>query len=353
MKRSIVLVMIATAVFIMRCGKSGGSGGTDTSGTTGSTDTYFINPLLTSGPDPWVIQKDGKYYFTKTDGDKLVVYPTSKMSQLNLSPAQTVWTPPATGAYSRDIWAPEIHYLNNKWYMYFAADDGNDANHRMYVLESTDATPATTNWTFKGKLTPATDKWAIDGTVLNYNNQLYLIWSGWKADNQSGLQQLYIAKMSDPYTISGDRVMISEPTYAWEKNGSAINEGPEILINSQNNIFLVFSASSCSTDDYCLGMLTLKPGGDPMNPADWTKSANPVFTKNIGGNTFGPGHCSFFKSADGKEDWIVYHANPSSGQGCGNTRSPRMQKFTWNTDNTPNFGAALPAGVNIKVPSGE
>lgn len=246
--------MLGLAALALSCGKSGNSGG-DTSGGSGggttTTGTYFTNPLLNSGPDPWVIQKDGKYYFTKTAGNKLLVYPTAKMSQLGLSTPLTVWTPPATGAYSGDIWAPEIHYLNNKWYMYFAADDGNDVNHRMYVLESSDATPATTNWTLKGKLTPTTDKWAIDGTILNYNGQLYMIWSGWKGDNQPGLQQLYIAKMKDPYTIDGDRVMISEPTYAWEKNGSAINEGPEILTNSQGTTFLIYSASSCSTDDYC------------------------------------------------------------------------------------------------------
>lgn len=358
MNRSASFLVLSIATLVLSCGKGGSSGG-DTSGggvgggTTTTTGTYFNNPLLSSGPDPWVIQKDGKYYFTKTAVNKLLVYPTAKMSQLNLSTPQTVWTPPATGAYSADIWAPEIHYLNNKWYMYFAADDGNDANHRMFVLESSDATPATTNWTFKGKLTPTTDKWAIDGTILNYNNQLYMIWSGWRSDNQSGLQQLYIAKMKDPYTIDGDRVLISEPTYSWEKNGSAINEGPEILTNSQGGTFLIYSASSCSTDDYCMGMLTLKTGGDPMNPADWTKAATPVFTKNIGGNTFGPGHCAFFKSVDTKEDWILYHANPISGQGCGDSRSPRIQKFTFNADGTPNFGPALSAGVNLLVPSGE
>jgi GH43 family beta-xylosidase len=349
------LFIIGSLILTLGCGKSSGGGGTTPDPvlppTTGV--TYFTNPLQSSGPDPWVAQKDGTYYYTRTLGNRISVYATPKMSLLGQAAAQTVWTPPASGAYSRDIWAPEMHYINGKWYMYFAADDGNDVNHRMYVLETADQNPTTTNWTFKGKLTPATDKWAIDGTILNYNNQLYLVWSGWKGDNQPGVQQLYIAKMSNPYTIDGDRVMISEATFGWEKNGSAVNEGPEALINSAGKVFMIYSASSCFTDDYALGMLTLRTGGDPMNPADWTKSASPVFSKNVGGNAFGPGHNGFFKTFDGKEDWIVYHANSLSGQGCGDQRNPRMQKFTWNADGTPNFGAPLPAGVNVQVPSGE
>jgi GH43 family beta-xylosidase len=153
----------------------------------------------------------------------------------------------------------------------------------------------------------------------------------------------------------GNRVLISKPPYSWEKmtTNVIVNEGPEALFNSNGSLFLTYSANGCWTDDYCLGMLSLKPGGDPLNASDWTKSPNAVFTKNTGGNAFGPGHNGFFKSPDGKEDWIIYHANSASGQGCGDQRNPRMQKFSWNTDGTPNFGMPTGIGVRIKKPSGE
>ncbi len=321
-------------------------------------DSTFTNPLLTSGPDPWVIQKDTFYYYTHTFGNKLALFKTNKMADLKNAPLTTVWTPPVTGAYSGDIWAPELHYLQGKWYLYFAADSsGVNSTHRIYALENPAADPTTGTWTFKGKVSDPSDKWAIDATEFDYNGKSYLLWSGWPGD-VNGEQDIFIAQLANPWTITGNRVMISSPTYSWETQGAGgslpkVNEGPEILKNAAGRIFLTYSASGCWTDEYALGMLSLKEGGDPLNPADWTKGVSPVFAKKPASGAYGPGHNAFFKSRDGSEDWILYHANPQAGLQCGNARSPRMQKFTWNTDGSPNFGE--PVGINtpIKKPSGE
>lgn len=316
-------------------------------------NTTFTNPLLSSGPDPWVFKKDNFYYYTNTLGNRISVWKTQAMSELKNATPQLIWSPPASGPDSKEIWAPEIHFINNKWYTYYAADDGKNANHRMYVLENSSTDPLSGAWISKGKISDATDKWAIDGTVFEQAGQFYFIWSGWEGDVDIR-QNIYIAKMLNPWTIEGNRVMISTPTYDWETIGTPdVNEGPEILKNSNGKVFLTFSASGCFTDDYALGMLTLKDGGNPMNAGDWTKTPTPVFTKNPSGSVYGPGHNSFFKSKDGTEDWILYHANSASGQGCGDTRSPRMQKFTWNSDGLPNFGQPVATGLSVKNPSGE
>ncbi|MFT2009583.1 glycoside hydrolase family 43 protein [Pontibacter sp. 13R65] len=315
-------------------------------------ETTFTNPLLPSGPDPWVAQKDSFYYYTHTLGNRIGLAKTKHMSQLKEATLQTVWTPPAQGLYSRNLWAPELHYLNGKWYVYFAADGGQDADHRMYVIENSADDPTTGTWEFKGKISDTSDKWAIDGTVLEYNDEQYFLWSGWRGNNDPGIQQLYIARMTNPWTLEGERVMISEPVYPWERNG-LVNEGPQILKNDNGQVFLIYSASGCWTDDYALGMLTLKEGGNPLKPSDWTKSPNPVFSKKPANNAYGPGHNGFFKSPDGTEDWIIYHANPSQGQGCSGSRSPRIQKFTWNADGTPNFGEPAALSSQLLRPSGE
>ncbi|RFZ84823.1 glycosyl hydrolase family 43 [Mucilaginibacter terrenus] len=319
----------------------------------------FTNPILPSGADPWITYKDGYYYYTNTLGDSLIIWKTKDIADLRNSPKKTIWVPPTGKSYSRELWAPEIHFINNKWYMYFAADDGKNRNHRLYVLENTSADPLLGTWTFKGPLEEASNKWAIDGSVFGYKGQLYLIWSGWEGD-ENGEQDIYIAKLKNPWTVDGKRVRISKPEYDWEMVGDLhdannpphvnVNEGPEVLVHG-NQIHLIYSASGCWTDNYALGMLSAPASADLLDPKSWKKNAKPVFQQSKENSVYAPGHNSFFKSPDGKEDWILYHANSKPGCGCGGQRSPRMQMFTWNKDGTPNFGLPVKTGVAIKAPS--
>nr|MBA3868849.1 AbfB domain-containing protein [Anaerolineae bacterium] len=112
------------------------------------------------------------------------------------------------------------------------------------------------------------------------------------------------------------------------------------------------SASFCATDDYKLGMLTYN-GGDVLDAKSWDKNPEPVFQRSDDNKVYGPGHNGFFKSPDGKEDWIVYHANDNPGDGCVGKRTTRVQKFTWNTDGTPNFGTPVSTTMDIPNPSGD
>lgn len=321
----------------------------------------FTNPLLPSGADPWSIYKDGYYYYTNTMQDKLVIWKTGNLADLATAESKTIWTPPAGTMHSKELWAPELHFLQGKWYMYFAADDGKNDNHRMYVLENASKDPMKGEWIFKGKVSEASDKWAIDGDVFEHLGQLYMIWSGWEGD-VNGQQNIYIAKMKNPWTIEGKRAKLSGSDYDWEKHGDLhdkynpphvnVNEGPQILKHGKK-IFVIYSASGCWTDFYALGMLTAEASADLMNPENWKKTAQPVFKQSAENGVFAPGHNSFFKSPDGKEDWILYHANAESGQGCGQHRSPRAQKFGWKADGTPDFGKPVKAGEKINIPSGK
>jgi len=325
----------------------------------GFSQSTFTNPLLPSGADPWSIYKDGNYYYTNTLGDRIDIWKTKSLSDLNRAERKTIWVPPVGTSYSKEIWAPEIHFIHGKWYVYFAADDGKNDNHRLYVLENASANPLEGEWTFKGKISDASDKWAIDGSVFEHNLQLYMVWSGWEG-NSNGRQDLYIAKLKNPWTIGGNRVKISHPEHVWERHGDLsdpnnpphvdVNEGPQVLVHG-DKLFIVYSASGCWTDFYALGVLTASADGDLMDAAAWKKSAQPVFKQSLENKVFAPGHNSFFKSPDGKEDWILYHANSEPGQGCGKHRSPRAQKFTWSADGTPYFGEPVKEGMALEAPS--
>ncbi len=324
----------------------------------------FTNPLLQSGADPWAIYRDGYYYYMHTTGRNLTIWKTRSLPDLNRAEKKVVWTPPATGPYSKGIWAPELHFLQGKWYIYFAADDGRNANHRLWVLENDSADPLRGDWVMKGKLADPSDKWAIDGSVFEHRGRLYLVWSGWEGDS-NGRQDIYIAPLKNPWTVDGSRVMISTPEHPWEKVGDLgedrdpddpphvdVNEGPQIL-NRNGKLFLIYSASGCWTNYYSLGMLTATADSDLLSKASWRKSARPVFEQLPEAGAYGAGHNSFFKSPDGKEDWILYHANPKANQGCGGHRSPRAQPFTWRPDGTPDFGKPVPINRPIKRPSGQ
>ncbi|WP_461108449.1 glycoside hydrolase family 43 protein [Spirosoma koreense] len=346
-------VLFLALVVCYGCKSSDNSSPTPPPVTTADTVGKFQNPLLTAAPDPWVAYRDGFYYVMHTTGGNLRIYKTKTMSRLSAARPVTVWTPPVSGPNSRDIWAPELHFLNGKWYIYYAADNnGVDATHRMFVLENESADPTQGTWVDRGQLNLPENKWAIDGTVVQLNGQLYFAWSGWETD-LGGSQQLYIVKLSNPYTVaSTSRIRVSSPDYAWEKQGFGVNEGPEFLTHG-NKVFLVYSASFCGTDLYALGQLSADSSANLLDTKSWMKSATPVFGPNGGNGAYGVGHNSFFSTPDGTQNWLVYHANAAPGQGCGDQRSVRMQPFSWKADGSPDFGAVVPLTEWIKRPSGE
>ncbi|MFT3935886.1 MAG: glycoside hydrolase family 43 protein [Chitinophagaceae bacterium] len=318
----------------------------------------FTNPLLPSGPDPYSFYKDGYYYYTNSLGNHIGLWKTKNLADLKNAEYKTIYTPPPGTAYSKDLWAPEVMFLQGKWYAYFAADSINNMTHRMFVLENASADPMKGEWIMKGKVADATNKWAIDGDVFEYRNQLYMIWSGWEGD-VNGEQDIYIAKMKNPWTIESKRVRISQPTYEWERHGDLknetpphinVNEGPQALIHGKD-LFIIYSASACWTDFYALGQLRFAGGDDLLDASKWIKAPEPVFKQSPADGVFATGHNSFFVSPNGKESWILYHANSNPGDGCGNKRSPRAQKFEWNADGSPNFGVPVKEGLALKIPA--
>ncbi len=319
----------------------------------------FTNPLLPSGADPFSIYKDGYYYYTHTTGKNITLWKTKSIADLPTAEKKVVFTPPASGPYAKELWAPEIHFLEGKWYIYFAADSGSNIQHRLWVLENSSANPLQGEWVMKGKLTTPEDKWSIDGSVFYNKGQLYCIWSGWEGDT-NGQQNIYIARMKNPWTIEGKRTRVSAPELDWEMHGDLknawdpphvnVNEGPEILLHN-DMVFLIYSASGCWTDYYALGMVYASASSDLMDVRSWKKSQQPLFKQSPENSVYAPGHNSFFKSADGKEDWILYHANSKPGQGCGGFRSPRAQPFTWNKEGMPELGIPISEVTPVKIPS--
>jgi len=321
--------------------------------------TVFQNPLNTSGPDPWMTYYQGHYYLaTTTWGGPSIGLTMRKAPTIaalkEVVPVQ-VWQD-STTTRSSNYWAPEFFLLDGphgpRWYGYFTGgpSDCRDGQ-RIHVIESIGTDPLGP-YIYKAQLRDSIDGWAIDGSILRLNGSLYLLFSAFEGEDISALtndQNLYITPLSDPWTVSGERALLSSPTYAWERQDGRVNEGPVALYHA-GKTFVIYSASGCWGPDYKLGMLTYM-GGDPLSAAAWTKSPTPVFQSANG--VYAPGHNTFFKSPDGKEDWIVYHANNSTGGSCDMNRTPRIQKFAWKSDGAPDFGSPTATDSEIEAPDGE
>jgi GH43 family beta-xylosidase len=273
----------------------------------------FTNPLLASGPDPWVAQYDGYYYYTNTLGDRIALRKTRDMARLRDTRPVTVWRAPASGPDSASVWAPELHRIDHKWYLYYTAADkahDDDAHRHIFVLQNASSDPTRGKWSRKGML--KTDHTGIDGTVFQWHGALYFVYSAYVGDHSD----LIISRMANPWTLAGPQVDIAHPNYRWEMHGGRkILEAPEFLAGPGNELFLTYSASACWSDDYALGLLTADKKADLLDPRSWRKSPRPVFAKSPAHNVYAPGHNGFFKSPDGTQNWIIYHANTGAGKG--------------------------------------
>lgn len=317
----------------------------------------IINPIIPQRADPWVYKHtDGYYYFTASvpEYDRLEVRRAATIQELGAAEPVVAWTKYETGPMSANIWAPEIHFIDGKWYIYFAAARTSDTvdglfDHRMFVIENESANPLEGQWTEKGQIITNWETFALDATTFEHAGVRYLVWAQ-KDPAIKGNSNLYIAPMSNPWTISGKQVMISTPEFDWEKIGFLVNEGAAVL-KRNGNIFISFSASA--TDyNYCMGYLSASDTSDLLDPASWSKTAEPVFQTNIETCQYGPGHNSFTVSPDGEQDILVYHAR-NYKEIVGDplydpNRHTRAQVFGWNPDGTPDFGIPVPDSAIVE-----
>lgn len=316
---------------------------------------HFINPIGL-GQDPWVVRdkKNERYLWCSSEGDRAITIHTSQ-NLTSFGQRHLVWQSPESGPYSRQVWAPELHLLEGKWHIYFAASDGQNKKHRAFVLRSRTEDPLG-QYDIHGPLqTGDTDKqnlWAIDMTPLKLKDKLYAIWSGWDTPD-SDRQFLYIAEMETPLKLSSRRVRIcNNLDYPWERTetgpgGKGLNEGPQVLQNG-DRIFVTYSCGASWLPSYKLGLLELT-GDDPLDPSSWTKNKSSIFQSTR--ETFGVGHSCFVKSPNGSEWWHVFHAKENRGPGW--QRNIYIQPFKWSGDGLPVLGRPAPRNEPIPRPGGE
>lgn len=262
--------------------------------------------------------------------------------------------PPPNTDYSADIWAPELHAINGRWYIYVAAANPQHGNksHRMYVLggPATHTDPATNgSYEMLGPIAGLpTNQWQIDGTVFPLNGRLYFAYSGWplnQTDASELTQELFITELSNATTAIAPPVQISTPREPWERSGDhGINEGPQFLSSPHGNwIGLAYSCAGSWTKEYKMNTLHYN-GGDPLSPHSWVKCRKPLIQNSRRSGPFGPGHGCFI-NVDG-ETWSIYHATDREDQGW-DGRKARVQRVVWGQGG-PEMGGCV--GTLVREP---
>jgi len=276
------------------------------------------------GQDPFVVPHDGAFLLIQAarNDRRIVIKRFTDLDRMDRNRTTVVWKPLRGSRRGRQLWAPELHEIGGRWYVYYAASDGQNENHRAYVLEA-DHPLGPYHWL--GKIgDPRHDVWAIDMTVLQHEGRLYAVWSGWEGERDRFPQHLYIAPMADPATISGERVRISSPEYDWEKRVAPLNEGPQVLRNEgDGKLFITFSADASWTQEYKVGLLEWT-GGDVLDPGSWRKLPRPILT--------GGGHGCFIEAGGGR--YFVYHRKLSADPGWAD-REIVAEPFSWDAHGYP------------------
>ena len=269
---------------------------------------------------PYAIRHNDTYYYMMQDRSQgITLYATKDLRLLATAEKKNIWTP--TDSTCREhIWSPEIHFIDNKWYVYFEADDGNTDNHQIYVIENASADPMKGTFKMKGVLRTNSEwNWGIHPSTFICGGKQYLVWSGWPyRRNEAETQCIYIASMSNPWTVSSERHMISQPTYEWERqwinpDGTRsaypiyVNENPEpVLSPDGKRVYVFYSASGCWTLYSCLGMVYADTSSDLLNPKSWNKSKEPIFNASPNDSIFSPNNISVVSSGDDAHPYFLY-----------------------------------------------
>ncbi|MCI5937790.1 MAG: family 43 glycosylhydrolase [Eubacterium sp.] len=326
-----------------------------------NTSSIYPNPFILERADPYIVKgSDNYYYFTASypmkseqdkDGyDRVILRRSKTIEGLADADEITIWKSEPESMSHRFIWAPELHEIQGKWYVFYAGSDKTDDIWAIncHVLQCAGNDPYSDAWVEKGKFQrlPEDDfsfsAFSLDMTYYEDAGKSYVIWAQHSPEK---ISCLYMATVDpkEPWKLTSLPMLLTEPEYDWEKVRFPVNEGPAVL-KKDDTIFVCFSASGTGPE-YCVGTIYAKSGSNLMDKTSWTKLDYPLLTSEDLVDEYGPGHNSFVKDAEGN-DIFVYHARSKEcfeGR-CGYSggdplfdpcRHARLNKVSWSSDNLP------------------
>ena len=311
---------------------------------------YYRNDLNQDMGDPMMVYHNNKFYaFGTYDTTKIWRFSSDNLTDWDND--GTCFVPEINSWSKTNIWAPDLQYINGKWYMYYTAeyidDDGSshcqigvaigdspNGDFIQFCGNNADGKYIGINeppFLFKGIT-------ILDQHVFQDDDgQLYMYFSidtrTFKDDRNHGVQEIYGVKMKDPVTIDFSTLTrLIAPGYKklsdekrsieWETWSPSFPgdmecvEGP-YMIKKNGKYFLTYVANSYVDTEYGVGYaISDTPLGEYIKPNDSYlqnlllgvpgQTGTYINTRYLGFQT-GTGHASICKVGD--EYMFAYHAH--------------------------------------------
>ena len=140
-----------------------------------------LQPLIAQRADPYIYRhSDGWYYFTASvpQYDRIELRRARTIAGLADARPVDVWHKPDRGPWSELVWAPELHFNEGAWFVYFAAAPSREIKHklfqhRMYAIRNPHPNPLEGEWEFMGQVDTGIDTFCLDATTFTHKGQLY------------------------------------------------------------------------------------------------------------------------------------------------------------------------------------
>ena len=198
----------------------------------------FQNPIRSPGPDPSMVYADGHYHLTYTSYNSITITRSTTLSGLLNGETKIIWTD-SDPLKNANMWAPEIHQIDDTWYMFYSACNSQeaccDSCHTRVLRGCAGPNPFDCSYSYQAELIPPIGSqggpnrdfaFSIDGTYLEIPGKgRYHVLS---IRDQDSLQSLAITELdTEAWTVKGWNV-ISAPDQDWEVSGMPVNEGPHV-----------------------------------------------------------------------------------------------------------------------------
>ena len=283
-----------------------------------------------------IVESNGKFFFCSTGGSCAASTDGLAWSSTGLRLTVPSWSTTYTPGGNQGIWAPDIVYYQNRYYIYYSFCGVPAANAPcvigLYTTPTLDSTAPGYKLTDAGMVVnnPTNDSTyqfsTIDpGPIIDPSGNLWSSWGSGYGKDQS-LTQLWLTRLDTTGLPLASDTAYKPPTVLGHALETGRREGS--YVHSRNGYYYLFwnEGSCCDGTSSTYTIWVARAQGSITGPY----SGNKVFYAGSG-NIHGPGHMGIY-SACGVERF-TYHYYPTATSILGEN------DLTWSSDNWPVAGA--------------